>query len=43
MCTGVETREPHHWFDSNRLVFTYELNKKIINMENYCDSEDFMR
>lgn len=42
-CTGVETREPHHWFDNDRLVFTYELNKKMIDMDDLCDGEHLAR
>ena len=43
LCTGIETREPLHWFDNNRLVFTYELNKNAVDPEQLCDSEQFMR
>ena len=43
LCTGIETREPLHWFDNNRLVFTYELNKNAVDAEQLCDSEQFMR
>ena len=42
-CTGIETREPHHWFDKDRLVFTYELNKKMIDMDDLCDGEHLAR
>ena len=42
-CTGVETREPHHWFDSDRAVLTFELNKNMINMDGLCDGEHLMR
>ena len=42
-CTGIEYREPHHWFDGERLVFSYELNKKMIDMDGLCDGENMMR
>ena len=42
-CTGVEMREPQHWSDKNRMVWTYELNPDMINMEQLCDGEEQMR
>ena len=38
-CAGIETREPQHWSDKNRMIWTYELNPKMINMEQLCDSD----
>ena len=38
-CSGVETREPQHWSDKNRMIWTYELNPAMINMEQLCDSD----
>ena len=43
LCSGIETREAHVWFDQNRAVVTYDLNKKMIDSEDYCDSIEFMR
>lgn len=39
----METRQPQYFFDQNRLVIHYELNKNPVNTDDYCDSEDFMR
>lgn len=38
-CTGVESLEPQHWSNKNRMILTYELNPKMINMEQLCDSD----
>ena len=38
-CSGIESREPQHWSDKNRLIWTYELNPNSVNMENLCDSD----
>lgn len=37
ICSGVETREPHYWFDANRFVSTFEINWKQIGTDNLCD------
>lgn len=37
LCSGVETREPHYWFDANRFVSTFEINWKQIGTDNLCD------
>lgn len=41
-CTGIETREPQHWSDKNRMIWTYELNADMINMEQLCDSDEMV-
>jgi hypothetical protein len=38
-CSGVEAKEPQHWSDKNRMIWTYELNPKMINLEQLCDSD----
>jgi hypothetical protein len=36
-CTGVEMREPQHWSDKNRMIWTYELNPSMQNMDKLCE------
>jgi hypothetical protein len=31
-CSGVETREPLYYSEKNRIIATFELNPKMINM-----------
>ena len=38
-CSGIESREPQHWSDKNRIIWTYELNPNSVNIENLCDSD----
>ena len=38
LCSGLETKEPLYWFDENRMVFTYEINRKQFDTDEYCDS-----
>jgi hypothetical protein len=42
-CSGIETREPLHWFESDRLVFSYPINRDMIDMDDLCDGEHMMR
>jgi hypothetical protein len=41
-CTGVETMQPFHYFDKNRLIYSMEINRNIMDMEDFCDSEFYM-
>jgi hypothetical protein len=43
LCTGVETREVLFWFDNDRFVATYELNKNMVDMDDLCDGEHLAR
>jgi hypothetical protein len=38
LCTGVQSKEYHLWFDESRFVFTAALNKDHINVDDFCDS-----
>tara|TARA_B110000285_G_scaffold216775_1_gene264395 strand:- start:122 stop:358 length:237 start_codon:yes stop_codon:yes gene_type:complete len=42
-CVGVEMLEPHHWFNGSRMIWSYELNPKMTDMDELCDSEIQMR
>ena len=42
-CTGVEMREPQHWSDKNRMIWTYELNPSMHNMDELCEQEQLAR
>jgi len=42
-CTGVEMREPQHWSDKNRMIWTYELNPSMHNMDELCEKEQHAR
>ena len=42
-CSGVETRQPLHYFEKNRVYYSFELNKEMIDMEDFCDSEWVMK
>lgn len=37
MCSGMETKEPLYWFDQHRMVFTYEINRKVFDTDDHCD------
>lgn len=41
-CSGMETREPLFWFDEKRMVWTFEINHRTVDMDDYCDSS-FLR
>jgi len=41
-CSGMETREPLYWFDEKRMVWTFEINHRAVDMDDYCDSS-FLR
>lgn len=43
LCTGVQTREPMPYFDGHRAVYQMKLNKNMIEMGDYCETDDFMR
>ena len=38
----METREPLYWFDEKRMVWTFEINHRAVDMDDYCDSR-FLR
>ena len=38
LCSGVETREPLYWIDSNSLVGTFEINHKQFGSDDLCDN-----
>jgi hypothetical protein len=40
-CLGFENREGMHWSDGNRIIFTYQLYDKMLNMEEQCDDHVF--
>ena len=39
LCTGMETMEPKFSVDRSRLIAQFQLNKNMIRMDSYCDSE----
>lgn len=39
LCTGMETMEPKFIVDTNRFIAQFQLNKNMIRMDSYCDSE----
>jgi len=39
LCTGMETMEPKFSVDRSRLIVKFQLNKNMIRMDSYCDSE----
>jgi hypothetical protein len=38
-CVGVEMLEPQHWFNGSRMIWSYELNPKMTDMDGLCDSK----
>jgi hypothetical protein len=39
LCTGMEPREPKFRVEGSRLVLSMDLNKKMIRMDSYCDTD----
>lgn len=41
LCTGMATRNPYFWVDSNRLVMTSEIVKNPHRMSAHCESDRY--
>jgi len=39
LCSGMDVKEHKLNFDENRLVMSFQLNKKKMNVGDFCDNE----
>lgn len=42
LCAGIETRQPIFWFDKNRMVATFDIEKNFVDGDMLCDSKSMM-
>jgi hypothetical protein len=42
LCTGMQMRNPHFWFDENRLVITAEINQNPHRTMGHCESDSYI-
>lgn len=43
LCTGLDYKQPHFWFDGNRFVISMDLIKNQVDVDRHCDSELMMK